>query len=187
MRRGLVVLAAGLSRRMGGPNKLLAPYRNRPLAAWALACAGAVAAEQRVLVLGRNGAEVAALGSDGFRAIDNPNPDDGLASSLRLGLAALGAVEAAAILLADMPDISPALVDALFATLGDGYASVPRHDADWGNPVVLSAAAIADARSLTGDRGARALLTAHADALRFVEWPDRSIFRDLDTPDDFTA
>jgi molybdenum cofactor cytidylyltransferase len=187
MRRGIVVLAAGLSRRMGGPSKLLARYRGQALAHWALTCAGAAPADRHVAVLGRDRAEVAALAPAGFVLVDNPNPDDGLASSLSIGLAALGEVDAAAVLLADMPDISPALVEALFARLGDGYACVPRCKNDWGNPVVLGAAAIADAQTLRGDRGARALLSANAHALRFLDWPDRTIFRDLDTPDDFMA
>lgn len=187
MRRGVVVLAAGLSRRMGGPNKLLTPYRGKPLATWALACAGAAPADRHVLVLGRDRTKIVALAPPGFVMVDNPSPDDGLASSLRLGLAALGEVDAAAILLADMPEIAPALVEALFAALGSRYASVPRHGGQWGNPVALSAAAIAAAQKLDGDRGARALLAAHEDQLQFLDWPDTTIFRDLDTPCDFKA
>jgi molybdenum cofactor cytidylyltransferase len=186
MRRGIIVLAAGLSARMGGPNKLLMDYRGRPLVSWALACAGAVAADRRVIVCGRDAAALAAMAPPGFARCDNPNPDDGLASSLRLGLAALGDVGAAAVLLGDMPDITPQLVEGLFDALRSHYAAIPVRGGDWGNPVVLSAEAMQEAQSLTGDAGARTLLKRNAARLGLLETDDAAILRDFDTPDDFT-
>jgi molybdenum cofactor cytidylyltransferase len=187
VKRGIVVLAAGLSRRMAGPNKLLQVYKGLPLAAWAFACAAQTCAEVGVVVLGRDAGTIRALAPSTFAAIIHPSPDDGLASSLRLGLTALGPVDAAAILLADMPDIQPALVNALFNQLGNAFAAVPRHGEAWGNPVVLSAAAIAEVSTLSGDSGARQLLIARADELAFVDTNDPAIFHDLDTAEDFTT
>ncbi|MFZ4068923.1 MAG: nucleotidyltransferase family protein [Caulobacterales bacterium] len=187
MTRGIVVLAAGLSARMGGPNKLLQAYRGRPLASWALACAGAVAADKRVIVCGRDAAAIAALAPPGCTRCDNPTPDDGLASSLRLGLAALGDVRAAGVLLADMPDVRPQLVERLFEALKFHYAAVPRRAGEWGNPVVLSSEATQEAKRLSGDAGARALMKRNAARIAFLDTDDAAILRDLDTPGDFTS
>jgi molybdenum cofactor cytidylyltransferase len=184
--RGIVVLAAGRSVRMGGPNKLLMAYRGRPLISWALACAGAVEADRKLIVCGRDAEAIAALAPPGFTCCDNPNPDDGLASSLRLGLSAVGDVRAAAVLLGDMPDVAPLLVERLFDLLGPHYAAIPVRGGEWGNPVVLSAEAMQKTQNLTGDAGARTLLKRNAARVAFLETVDAAILHDLDTPDDFT-
>jgi molybdenum cofactor cytidylyltransferase len=57
----------------------------------------------------------------------------------------------------------------------------------WGNPVALGRAAVADAMHLTGDRGARGLLLARQAAVRLVATQDRGVLHDIDTPADLAA
>lgn len=184
---GALVLAAGRSRRMGGPNKLLLAHRGRPLIAWAFEAAKGSRAGRIVLVTGRDGDAVAELCAFDARCarVRNDDPDRGLSSSLQLGLATMGDVDAAAVLLGDMPEIDSALLDALFDAWRDGaYAVVPESGGKIGNPAILGRAAMADCAALTGDAGARRLLAAHADALVRVPVAARAIFFDIDEPAD---
>jgi molybdenum cofactor cytidylyltransferase len=178
---GALLLAAGLSRRMGGEDKLARLWRGRPLLDWALAALVGTPAARRAVVLRADRTL-----PPGMTRVLNPVPEAGLASSLKLGLAALGDVDAALILLGDMPEIDPALCRRLVeAWDGCAYALVPARAGAWGNPVLLSRAAIDDAMRLDGDRGARALLEARRESVTTLEVDTDAIFRDLDRPQDF--
>lgn len=184
---GAVVLAAGLARRMQGPNKLLLDLRGRPLVRYAIDAALASKAERVVLVTGRDGDAVAAAAPAHAKLarVHNDTPETGLARSLQLGLAALPDADAVAIVLGDMPNITPAIIDALLTAWTPAhYAAVPEHAGEIGNPVVLSRAAIADCAQLAGDRGARKLIEAHANEIARVPFETRAIFADIDEPND---
>jgi len=185
VRSAALVLAAGLSRRMGGPNKLLLPHRGRPLVIWALEAACGSRAERVVVVTGRDGDEVAAALPRHPKIVraHNETPEAGLAQSLRCGLARTGGFEAVAVLLGDMPYIRAPLVDALIAAVGPTtYASYPCYRGERGNPVALGRRAMEDCRSLTGDIGAGALLDAHAHECARLDVDDAGTRLDFDAP-----
>jgi len=184
---GAVVLAAGLARRMQGPNKLLLDLHGRPLVTYAIDAALASHATRVVLVTGRDGDTVAAAAPANAKLsrTHNDTPETGLARSLQLGLAALPDADAVAVVLGDMPNITHAIIDALFAAWTPAhYAAVPEHAGEIGNPVVLSRRAIADCATLTGDRGARKLIEAHANEIARVPFETRAIFADIDEAKD---
>lgn len=183
-----VVLAAGLARRMDGPNKLLRGHGGKPLVRHAVEAACGSRAERVVLVTGRDGDAVAeAAGAHAKLArTHNANAAAGLASSLRLGLTAADA-DVVAVLLGDMPEIDAPLIDQLFgAWREDAYALAPMFEGELGNPVLLSRAACADCAALQGDRGARKLIEAHPGLIR-APVETRAIFTDFDTPSDFPS
>jgi len=188
-RFGAIVLAAGVARRMQGPNKLLLNVRGRPLVAYAIDAACASRAERVVLVTGRDCDAVAAAGPahPKLRLTHNDTPETGLARSLQLGLAQLTEMDAVAVLLGDMPCVTPEIVDALFAAWTPAhYAAVPTLEVEIGNPVVLSRAAMLDCAALTGDRGARKLIEAHANEIARIPIETRAIFADIDEPEDLS-
>lgn len=169
-----LILAAGAGSRFGG-GKMRARLDDRPLVAHALETARAAGLGRLVLVLGRDAAAVrdaisaadpAALA--GLLVAVNPAPERGLATSLRLGLAAATADPAPAgilVLLGDQPRVRPdviaALLDASFSARSDTLAVVPEYADDGApNPVLLlpSGAALVD--ELEGDRGLGPLLAA---------------------------
>lgn len=183
-----IVLAAGLSRRMGGPNKLLMAHRGKPLIAWAVAAACASRAQRVVLVTGRDGDAVALAAGQHAKLVraHNLRPTDGLSASLKLGLAQTGEADAVAVLLGDMPGVEATLLDLLFeAWRADAYAAVPVFQGEAGNPVILGRAAMADCAALEGDRGARKLIDAHAAKVLRVPVSTRAILADFDAPADF--
>jgi molybdenum cofactor cytidylyltransferase len=189
---GVLVLAAGLSSRLGGPNKLLMPWRGRALVSHVLALAEALPAAQKVLVTHRDERHICDLLADAadWTCAFNDAAASGLASSLRLGLAHLDGCASVLVLLGDMPDIAPSTVDALIAAAAvphDFYAIVPVYRGDWGNPVILGPAAMAACADLTGDQGARLLLRANQDRVMCVAVDDPAILRDFDVLADFVA
>lgn len=185
---GAIVLAAGLSRRMGGENKLLKHYRGAPLAAHALRAAEMSRADWVGVVVGPEASSLRALAGPRMSVIVNPHPEDGLSASLRLGLEACGPRAVIAVLLADMPDVTAELVNALLSAWdGAAYALVPSRGERWGNPALLGPRAQRDALALSGDRGARALLEAQRDRVARLACDTDAIFRDFDLPTDFPA
>src|SRR5271165_2277931 len=119
---GAIVLAAGRSSRMGGRHKLLLPLGGPPLVSYAVEAACASSADPVIVVLGYQAEQVrAALPKSGrFTVTVNPDFGSGMAGSLRLGVRSLLALQGqgskqagVAVLLADQPLVSAALVDLL--------------------------------------------------------------------------
>lgn len=122
-----VLLCAGLSRRFGFGNKLLAPVRGRPLAAHAAELCSGVPFARRFAVVPQSEPALNALLLDfRFSLLVNSKPEAGKDSSLRLGLAAALAHEprGAVILLGDMPHVTLAHLKTLSAAAADEVAAI---------------------------------------------------------------
>ena len=122
----------------------------------------------------------------------NPEFASGLASSLRVGLAAMpGDVVGALVLLGDMPWIEPRLIDALidaFLARKDALAAVPSHEGRRGNPVLLGRGCSRRRCASKATRARARLIGAlSASELVEVEAPDAGVTFDIDTPDDLAA
>ncbi|HJL19961.1 MAG TPA: nucleotidyltransferase family protein [Sandaracinaceae bacterium LLY-WYZ-13_1] len=182
---GGVLLAAGRSRRMGARDKLELEVDGVPMvrrAADALTGAGAAPV---VAVVARDA--VAACLPHGFEVAHQPRPEDGLASSLALGIGALrGRVDAALVGLGDMPWVTAAharrVMEAFDPTRDRAVA--PAFGGRRGHPVLLAAALFDEVRRLEGDGGARRVLARHAARLRLVPVEDDGVLRDVDRPGD---
>jgi len=157
----VAILAAGRGVRLGGnASKPLLEWRGRPLVAWALDAALASGLHPVLTVVGYRGGEVrAALPADrDVVVVENPEWEEGIASSLRAALTALApitAVDAVAIGLADQPLVGSEAYQRVSAL--DGDLVVPRYDGQPGNPVKLARSLWSEALELRGDVGARAL------------------------------
>ena len=102
-----VILAAGRSTRMGGPNKLLAEIGGKPLVRIAAEEALASRARPVIVVTGhqRDKVEAALEGLD-VQRVHNPDFAEGLSTSLKAGLAAVpDDVDGAIVCLGDMPQV----------------------------------------------------------------------------------
>ena len=186
-----IILAAGRSTRFGQDRvatKAIAEFDGAPLVRRVAKAALASRASPVMVVTGHAGNLIAAAFEDyDVRVVDAPDYAVGLSRSLRAGVAAVPAdAGGAIILLADMPLIAPALIDALIATFDavpNAKAVVPTYAGRRGNPVLLGRALFAKIARLEGDRGAGQIL---AEMEGVVECPvtDESIFVDVDTPED---
>jgi len=183
-----LILAAGRSTRMGGPNKLLAELNNRPLVRLVTEQALASKAKDVIVVTGHQANLVEdALKGLNVKFVRNPNFAEGLASSVKAGVAAVaGDADGAAICLGDMPMISAQLIDHLidaFAPDRGNLIAVPVSNGRRGNPVLWSRRFFNELMALDGDIGARHLIAKHNEAVAEVPVEGDAAFLDIDTPE----
>jgi CTP:molybdopterin cytidylyltransferase MocA len=160
-----LVLAAGGGRRYGMP-KALVELDGSLLVERAVRTARAVC-DPVLVVLGAQAVEVWQRADlTGATVLANRDWETGMASSLRTGLDGLrgwpGRVDAALVLLVDMPGMTPAALRRLAAHAGPGALAVAGYDGVRGHPVLLGRdhwAGVAETAS--GDEGARRYLAAH--------------------------
>jgi molybdenum cofactor cytidylyltransferase len=203
-RVGAVLLAAGQSRRMGGPNKLLAlipgssprtgssPGTGTPMVFRVAQRLLASRARPIIAVLGNCADEVdAALGPLPVERVRNPDFAQGLSTSLKCGLAALpGDLDGALVCLGDMPLVAGRHIDRLIAAFNplEGRAIiVPTRRGKRGNPVLWASRFFPEMAQILGDVGARHLIGEHAELVAEVEMEDDAILVDIDTPEALAA
>jgi molybdenum cofactor cytidylyltransferase len=183
-----VILAAGRSTRMGGPNKLLADIGGRPLVRIAAEEALASRARPVIVVTGhqRDKVEVALAGLD-VKRVHNPDFADGLSTSVKAALAAVPEeVDGAVVLLGDMPQVRAALIDRLIGAFDPERGAlvvVPTIEGKRGNPVVWSRRFFPELMGLEGDVGARHLIGRYTEAVTEVPLTDQAALIDVDTPE----
>jgi molybdenum cofactor cytidylyltransferase len=184
-----VILAAGASRRMGEPKQLL-EVGGRPLLAVAVDAACASHLDEVVVVLGARAEEIKAAFDFGrARVVINPDYERGLSTSLRAGIASLGAdVSRALVILGDQPDVNASLLDRLLDLQeASGLpAAALSFEGLLHPPMVLAREMWSGLETLDGDVGLRAVVRAHPELVAALpaERPGGHPV-DIDTPEDF--
>ncbi|MEO9339044.1 molybdopterin-binding/glycosyltransferase family 2 protein [Mesorhizobium sp. SB112] len=155
-----IILAAGRSSRMGGPNKLLALFDGEPLAR-RMAERALASKAQHVHVVTGHQADAIRSTLDGLDVefVHNADFASGLSSSLKAGITALSDDTAGVlVVLGDMPGVTTEDFDRMIAAFEkSGGLSVVRavHNGKRGNPVLLPRALFPELATLEGDTGAR--------------------------------
>lgn len=182
-----IVLAAGLSRRMGR-SKLLLDWGSQPVIRRAVEQARTAGLEDLLVVVGPEATGLRqALAGLPVRFVVNPTPEAGQGSSIACGVSALGpSAEAALIILGDQPalpsEVIPRLVETFRKTAKPIVAPVYR--GVQGNPVLFATSVFPELEGLTGDRGARAVVEGEAGRVERVPF-DVPVPTDLDTPEEY--
>ena len=182
-----IVLAAGLSRRMGRP-KLLLEFKGRPVIRHAVERVIAAGLHPVLVVTGaEHDALARALAGLEVHLAVNPTPESGQGSSVGVGVSALPAgTDAVLIALGDQPgvpaEVIPALIEALKQP-GKAIAA-PRYADGLGNPVLFGSSVFQELLALGGDRGARSVIERDPSRLAVVEVAS-PMPRDIDTPEDY--
>jgi molybdenum cofactor cytidylyltransferase len=187
-----VVLAAGRSSRMGGPNKLLAEIGGKPLVRIVVDAVLASRARPVVVVTGHQRDKVeTALAGLSVKFVHNPHFADGLGTSLKAGIAALPAeADGAIVCLGDMPQVDAALIDRLIGAFDPDHGALvvlPTIDGKRGNPVVWSRRFFPDLMAVEGDVGARYLIGRYTEAVAEVPLTGTAALTDVDTPEALEA
>jgi len=187
-----IILAAGRSTRMGGPNKLLAELSGKPLVRIVTEQALASKAQGVIVVTGHQAEQVEkALQGLKVTFVRNPDFAAGLASSVKAGVAAVPqGADGAVICLGDMPLISAHLIDRLieaFAPDAGNLIAVPVSDGRRGNPVLWSRRFFNELMTLDGDIGARHLIVKHSETVAEVPVEGHGASLDIDTPQALAA
>ena len=188
MSTAALLLAAGGSKRLGRP-KQLERWGNTNLLGHVVGRAHAFPVDEVWVVLGHESdriIEETELGDAGV--VENPEWEEGIASSIRVGLDAvnrLSRCDRVLIMLADQPDVSMAVVEELLASHAKAGRPVtlPKYRYSWGNPVVVDRSLWPRLMSLEGDDGAMRLWKAHPEWVNEV-WFSDGPPRDVDTESD---
>jgi molybdenum cofactor cytidylyltransferase len=191
---GAVLLAAGAGSRLGGRPKSLLELGGVPLIMRQLIALSGAGVDEVVVVLGHHAQAIeAAIGQFPNTLVHNPAPDDGQASSVRIGLQALSPkMDAVMIALADQPLINEQDITALIGAYkrrGDKAMVVPRvAGADGstapGNPVIFDAALREQWLAGSADLTCRNWREKNPERVHWFDTDNRRYRLDIDTPED---
>jgi len=189
-----ILPAAGASRRMGRP-KLLLPFRGRPLVAGVVDALRGGGVETLVLVTSPEDEELRSWAREaGVTVAVNPDPERGMLSTIREGIASLGGaaalVERGETLLvspADLPNLSAGTVTALLERMAETGTplAVPVYRGKRGHPLAIAPALIAEIDTLDPAVGLKQLRDRHEVELLEIEVVDSGVVEDVDTPEDY--
>ncbi len=182
-----IVLAAGSSRRLGR-EKQLVPYHGKPLVRIAAEAACGVPCARVAVVVGESVHPIeVALSGLAVDLVPNPDAHEGMASSIRHGVAWAVALRADAVLIlvCDQPDLTASHLASLCAVYQGGTPRpsmvASRYSDVLGVPALFDHSHFDALASLQGDEGAKSLLRgALPDASpAFVDFPEGAF--DVDT------
>jgi molybdenum cofactor cytidylyltransferase len=184
-----LVLAAGSSRRMGSPKQLLM-VRDKPLLELVVGQVNESNLDDVVVVLGAAADEIQSRVDLGrARVLVNPEHPSGMASSLRVGVASLGAdVDRVVVILGDQPDVDAALLNQLLEL--HARSGLPAAALSFNGllhpPVVLNRELWGDLMTLEGDVGCRAVIRGRPEqVVSLAVETDLTHPVDVDTPSDY--
>ena len=182
-----VVLAAGVSSRMGEPKQIL-PLNGVPMLGRVLEILRRSNVGKVVVVLGANAVEVRKRVKFADElVVVNPNFPEGMSSSLRLGLKLVGTeADAVIIALGDQPFVLPTTIDKLVEAYEQFGARIviPTYRGARGNPVLFDRSVFPQIARIRGDIGAKSVVKKNAADVREVEVTDMGVLVDIDTPSD---
>lgn len=178
MTSAAIILAAGASTRLGSPKQLVS-LQQETLLDRAIRTAREAGCAPIVVVLGANAARIQqACPLPDTQILINPDWQEGMASSLRLAIAALHGKDSTLVLTCDMPTVTPGHLQALVA---GGTLTASAYAGCKGVPAFFPASTFPALCALKGDAGARALLQSAPT----IPLPHGDL--DVDTPEDLAA
>lgn len=188
---GIILLAAGESKRMGSPKQLL-DIDGKSLLRRTAEVALATDCYPVVMVIGANKTQIAPEIIDlPLTVIDNPMWHEGMSSSVKMGMAGLYMtykdVEAVIMLVCDQPYLSVALLERMIEVYRAKKPPIVacKYGEEVGVPALFDRKLFDELLNLTGDKGAKPIVMNHLDEVYLVTFEAGSV--DLDTPEDYEA
>lgn len=189
-----IQIAAGLSSRMRGPNKLLEEIEvGKTLIQHSFGELMASSVEQVVVVTGRDAQlvnhEIYKLEVQGsrFKVVQNENFERGMTTSIQTGLKAAEAADAVMICLSDMPLLTASdyssLLDSFRKTKSTKAILAPFSGTKKGNPVIFGSAYFTAMAKHQEMNGCSAIVKKHIASLIKLPVDSEAYFFDIDTPE----
>ena len=185
----VVILAAGLSQRMGSTNKLFIDIDGEPMIRRTVKLYQSAGLINVIVVVGYQQEKVRAVLEDlNVKIIKNNDYNKGQITSIRCGVNALSEqCEFAFIALADQPLLTTSDIHFLltsFNTNSDKTIQVPYYNNSRGNPLLLKARQLKEVDSQGVHLGCRKLIEKHPEKVQRLEVDNTHFTCDLDTPED---
>ena len=190
---GAVLLAAGAGSRMGNRPKSLLQLDGIPLIQRQIIALSGAGVDEVVVVIGHYAQSISlAIQEFSVTVVQNPQPEDGQISSLRLGLQALSPnVDAVLIALADQPLVNAQdicdLIDAYNKRSESIQVVQPEVDGQLGNPVIFNAQVRTQILAGDANMGGKQWQAAHPEAVRRWATSNQRYCTDVDTLEDIEA
>lgn len=183
-----VVLAAGLSRRMG-VQKLLLPFGNKTVIGHIIDQLLASTVDEIHVVVGHQAERISReLSGQAVSIVNNPNYKSGMLSSVRCGLQSLPEkCRAVMVVLGDQPSITTELIDQMLQSFATTEKSilVPLYKGKRGHPILFSSLYRDEILTQHGDVGLRGLLHGHSNDIFELAVSTASVLCDMDCPEDY--
>lgn len=182
-----IILAAGLSTRMGLDNKLLLPWNGSTMIRQVLSAVQAAHLSETIVVVGHDHDAVTQEIQDfSPLVVFNPEYSNGIGGSIARGVAAASPeAEGYLIILGDMPFVSSELLNVLLSRSRSDVIAYPTFLGNQRNPVFFGSKFRDELTGLHGNMGARSIIGRYPEAHVVVPWEDELCFVDLDTPESF--
>lgn len=188
----IIVLAAGMSRRMGEENKLLLPFDGSTVIETTLKNILKAELGHITVVVGHEAEDLkAVLKNYPLSIVHNSAFETGMTSSIQTGVKSCLNNLPYMICLSDMILLQAIDYQYIKTQFLDIFKSdekaivVPIFNQKRGNPVIFSNFYKNDILSLTYTEGCKPIVQAHADSVHFVEMPNDAILKDMDTKEDY--
>jgi molybdenum cofactor cytidylyltransferase len=183
-----LVLAAGISSRMGKENKLMAHIAGKPMIEHVVEAIKGSNIQSIVVVTGFESNRIKTLlNQQDISFVYNRNFRSGLSTSLKAGLKEIkDDVDGVLVCLGDMPLLTSKIINKLiraFDPIEGRTICVPIHGRKRGNPVLWGKSYIDAMTEIFGDIGAKQLLENHADQVFEVNFEEDIVLFDVDTPE----
>lgn len=186
MKLGAVVVAAGLSSRMGR-EKVLLRFGDQTVLERVLLTLAAASIDERVAVVRPDLPQLAQIARRaGARVVVNTKPQEEMLLSIRMGIAELSPdVDAFFIWPADHPAVNGETLTELARSAGRQRAVLPVHAGRRGHPALVGADLVADIAAIPPGEGLRHLWRMRPDVLVELSVDDSGVLLDLNTPEDY--
>jgi molybdenum cofactor cytidylyltransferase len=186
MKLGAVVVAAGLSRRMGR-EKVLLRFGDRTVLERVIATLVASGVSERVAVVRADLPEAGQIArAAGARTVVNPRPQEEMLLSIRMGIAELPPdIDCFYVWPADHPAVAASTLGRLAQDAGRGRVVLPVLGGRRGHPALIGADLIQEIAAIPAGEGLRYLWRARPEILTEVAVDDEGVLLDLNTPEDY--
>ena len=195
-----IILAAGLSSRMHGENKLVKEINGIPLINHAIKNILGSTVNEIIIVVGYEEDILKSLieKNKKIKVIYNKDYKSGVASSIKIGIKNISTkTEAFFISLGDMPNVNQNIYNKLIK-VRDKYNKklkikykkeiiIPTYQGKNGNPILFSKYMKDKIMKIEGDVGTKSLVELYMNKILKVPFKNNGIILDFDKPEDFKS
>jgi len=183
-----ILLAAGLSKRMAGENKLTKKIKGIPLIKHSVKNILVSSIDELIVVLGYQKEVIKKIidKNEKVKFVFNENFENGMASSIKTGLNHLSEkTEAFFICLGDMPMVNHDIYNQMIKLKNNKEIIVPTYKGQQGNPVLFSNSMKEKIITIQDDMGAKKILELNKNKILYLETNNINVTKDFNTQNNF--